>query len=827
MNIKIGLLLATLLMCFKISAQPLSITEWIEVFRIKGVNVFYSSDYLTQNQLTQIIDLDEESIDDFNTSIKSIGLNLVKVDDSIYVIKPTETETKVSTGLIVKVRDANNKKSIKKIKAKTSNGTIKAFNDGFITFYDIDATTQSIIISSSGYYPKKVDLDLNKGSYQSLSVELEDKPISIDKIIVTASRINLASQDSGKNSILREDIENSVSMNNDPLRSVSNLAGNTSTGLSGKYRTRGGHENESLILFDNYILRNPYHYNHFFSLYSTINQSVVDGIDFYSGVFPVEFGGRLSSVLTANSGNNINKPTNEFGVDFINAYYTYRHSNSDYSRQLLASFRTGLSFVEEKIVDEGYLEPKIYDTYLKYSQDINEYWHASQHLLFSKDEIQFDVRPSSDSSDTSNEVIESADSKHQDINLWMQWNYEDEDTNRNILLYYNDSSKSREGTLVNSHSDSSLEEETFGSFFGAKYSQSKNITENFNLSFGVDIFHEQTNIESHRNIRHFGELIEQLELDREYTRDFHFKNQGSAIASFVNTRYKLNSKLVFDLGFHFEQKKWIQDNVKSPRFNLSYFYNDSTTLRFGIGRHQQSQYIDEVYLEDEAIEYHNLTSADIAVIEYNKIFDNDVNLRIEVYKKEYSETQPYFENLFNELHILPDLYFDRVEIQPDDSYATGAEFTLRGRFNDVQWLVNYTFSDVEDETDDEYHSRSWDQHHAVKFGLNMPIKSWFLSLSGNYHSGWPRTSILLTDLGYEVGSRNEDAFKGHLEIDAKISRDFKIYNGIARLTFQVNNLSNSFNTCCIDYSLENGTLNEDKKEWLPFTPITSFSYSWD
>lgn len=822
MKLKRWLLLIFLFVSFSSSAKLQPLSKWVDSFKETGVNVFYSSDYISQDLLKTNLDLVNKDVSSFNKALNNLGLTLSKVDAFIYVIKPLEKIVKPKTGLIVQVRDASKQNKLKKIKAQIPGMEIQQFTDGYITFYDIDAQTQSIIISSVGYFPKKVDLQLQQGDYQSLTVDLSKKPISLDNIVVTASRYNLANPNTSQTTILREDIEHSVSLNNDPLRSVADLAGNSTTGLSGRYRTRGGHENESLILFDNYVLRNPYHFNHFFSLYSTINQSVVDGLDFYSGIFPVQYGGRLSSVMSAQSGDNANKPRHEIGADFVSAYYTYRQHNKDYSRQSLISLRTSLNIVDEKIVNEGYLDPEVHDLYLKFSQDINSQWQSSQHILYANDDINFEVLDKENPND-----VEKADSKHRDLNMWAQWNYQGDNSRRTFQLYYNSSSKTRFGLLQNIHSDANLYETTDSSYFGLKIDQRSNINEDLSLGFGIDAFREETQISSSRNIRHFASFVEQLGLGKDISRHFDFNNKGSAINTFINTRYRILEKLVVDVGYHFEHKAWIEHDVKSPRLNVSYFYDENTVLRFALGRHQQSQYIDEIYLEDEKPEYHDLTSADMVVLEFNKTFANDLNLRIELYKKEYSQTQPYFENIFNELHIVPDLYFDRVEIQPDDSYATGAEFTLKGRTGDIQWLANYSFSDVEDEFGDEYHSRSWDQHHAIKFSIHMPIKTWYLNVSSNYHSGWPRTAIVLTDSGYQIGNRNEESYISHVELDVKISKDFKLYNGLARLSFQVNNLTNNFNACCIDYSLENGELNQDEFQWLPFTPNVSFIYQWD
>ena len=331
MNRKLWLLPILLVLCLNSFAKSQNLSQWIDDFKKTGINIFYSSDYVTSDNLKTTLETSEPSIAALNQALATKGFELVEVEKNrIYVIKPqAQQKTSLKTGLIVEVRDAEQQKKINQVKAKLTGGELQLFTDGFVTFYDIDTRTNSIIISSAGYFPKKVNLKLNQGDYQALQVDLTRKPVSLDKIIVTASLFNLTNPNASQHAILREDIENSVSLNNDPLRSVSDLAGNSTTGLSGRYRTRGGHENESLILFDNYVLRNPYHFNHFFSLYSTINESVVDNLDFYTGIFPVQYGGRLSSVLSAQSGDNVNKSKHEVGADFVSAYYTYRNHNQD------------------------------------------------------------------------------------------------------------------------------------------------------------------------------------------------------------------------------------------------------------------------------------------------------------------------------------------------------------------------------------------------------------------------------------------------------------------------------------------------------------------
>ena len=134
--------------------------------------------------------------------------------------------------------------------------------------------------------------------------------------------------------------------------------------LAARQKPEVCNDNESLIILDGHVLRNPYHFKNFFSLFSTINLSIVETLDFYSGVFPIQYGGKLSSVVNINSNDNIGQQTHEIGANILNSYYTYRHSNNDFSRQYLFSIRTGGQLINENLIESTIL-PEYDDAYIK------------------------------------------------------------------------------------------------------------------------------------------------------------------------------------------------------------------------------------------------------------------------------------------------------------------------------------------------------------------------------------------------------------------------------------------------------------------------------
>ncbi len=85
----------------------------------------------------------------------------------------------------------------------------------------------------------------------------------------------------------------------DVLKAVLTLPGVKSVGeASSGFNVRGGSADQNLILFNGGTIYNP---SHLFGIFSAFNTDIVDGIELYKSSIPVEYGGRISSVLDISS----------------------------------------------------------------------------------------------------------------------------------------------------------------------------------------------------------------------------------------------------------------------------------------------------------------------------------------------------------------------------------------------------------------------------------------------------------------------------------------------------------------------------------------------
>ena len=85
----------------------------------------------------------------------------------------------------------------------------------------------------------------------------------------------------------------------DVFRTLQLLPGVVSrSDFSSQLYVRGGSPDQNLVLLDGVAVYNPFH---LLGLFSTFNTDAIKEVEFMTGGFPAEYGGRLSSVLSRKS----------------------------------------------------------------------------------------------------------------------------------------------------------------------------------------------------------------------------------------------------------------------------------------------------------------------------------------------------------------------------------------------------------------------------------------------------------------------------------------------------------------------------------------------
>ena len=142
------------------------------------------------------------------------------------------------------------------------------------------------------------ELMVNILSDGSLNVDLPERVTYIKEAVISASSMeNHRRTQMGIESVSMTTMNKIPSAfgEGDILRAVLTLPGVKSVGeASGGFNVRGGSADENLILFNENTIYNP---SHLFGIFSAFNPDVVENVDMYKSSMPVEYGGRLSSVM--------------------------------------------------------------------------------------------------------------------------------------------------------------------------------------------------------------------------------------------------------------------------------------------------------------------------------------------------------------------------------------------------------------------------------------------------------------------------------------------------------------------------------------------------
>jgi len=168
---------------------------------------------------------------------------------------------------------------------------------GYYVLSGLAAGEYEICFRYLGYKTAIVKQRLNVDSDIAVDVELEEQPLQLAEMVITAN------QDQRENEIRPSQITvQTIELRRIPqvaeadlFRSMQMLPGvATLSDFSAGLYIRGGSPDQNLILLDQIDVYNP---NHLFGFFSTFNTDAVKSVELLKGGFPANYGGRLSSVL--------------------------------------------------------------------------------------------------------------------------------------------------------------------------------------------------------------------------------------------------------------------------------------------------------------------------------------------------------------------------------------------------------------------------------------------------------------------------------------------------------------------------------------------------
>lgn len=181
----------------------------------------------------------------------------------------------------------------------TPSGT--AANDAGFFLIDVPPGRYSLRVSAVGYSPK--DSAISIGALQTFELNIALAPVAIqtEEVVVDAHlRLETTVDRPSVHFLERSELTAvPVASQPDVLQSLGILPGVVSTSdVSSKFYVRGGAHDQNLVLLDGIKIFNPFHA---LGLYSVFDPDIVRHVRIHTGAFGVEYGGRLSSVISIQS----------------------------------------------------------------------------------------------------------------------------------------------------------------------------------------------------------------------------------------------------------------------------------------------------------------------------------------------------------------------------------------------------------------------------------------------------------------------------------------------------------------------------------------------
>jgi len=662
------------------------------------------------------------------------------------------------------------------------------------------------------------------------SETVADVALALPEIVVTSSLHRLAYTQSGTQTYLDRELATRIpAAAEEAVRITSRLPGTASGGVSSRNHIRGGEVNEVLFLLDGLRLYEPFHLKDFQSVASIVNSRAIDGIDFFSGAYPAQYGDRMSGVMNMSLRTPQKKTETELALSFFNtSVLSLGTFGGDEEGDWLVTARRGNLDLIADIINPDVGSPDYQDYLVHTGWAFNPRARLSANILVSNDKL------------TLNDVDrgESASANYKNRVIWLKWDADWNERLRSTTILSSSSiSDRRTGTLdlpdiVNGSLDDSREFDSIGLKQDWVYASQST----WMVSFGIAGKHQDAIYEfaSTKAVAEpFDTILDNRPLE---IRAIAAAPEGAQYAAYVEYRWQPRPSLTIDAGLRWDHQSYTtaeNDEQSSPRLSLLYRFDSGTEFRLAWGQFSQAQEINELQASDGIDTFFPAQRAEHVVANLQRRFYKDLHVDISYYRKSFRAVRPRFENAFDVLTLLPEIQFDRYRIDPMSAEAHGAELRVSQGDSSQQyfWWLGYGWSEVRDETAQGKVMRSWDQTHAVKAGISWRLGKWDFSGAGEVHTGWPKTELIAVEVPNPDGTHslevtttppNSGRYSIFHTLDVRISRDFTLRHGDLTVFLEVSNLYDRDNQCCTEYSIATNTLGPEliarEAHWLPLVP---------
>ncbi len=632
------------------------------------------------------------------------------------------------------------------------------------------------------------------------------------EVAIYASRYSSDSPLTSMAQLERTDVESLAGLNEDVLRVTRSLPGTATTPLSAKTHVRGGRDDEMLVRFDGIPQLAPFHFKDYGAILGSIEPTTIDTLDFFSGIFPVRHGDRLSAVMDIRPRKVEDGSHHEVGLSLLAAHAMSVGETRlrDSPTRWLISGRSSSAGWVARAADIDNIEIEFSDLLIRGEHVIDD-WTLVAGVSILQDELDY-------LDDESSQKRDQSSAGYRDGTLWLKAKRESDAGHQLMMAAAKfDSEADRRGESYGeaiSTGRATEDRQTQGYYFDVAWQKAGS------WSLGAEMLELSSRYDHRISARFDPALAATFDRAANLDRQTLVDTKSRSISAYASKLFAFSSRWRADIGIRADHRNQPHNAIDwSPRMAIEYELADGRYLRASAGRTSQGQRADELQVADGETNFHPVQKADQWVLGYEQLLADRGAWRIEAYRKQIHDPAPRYENLLNPVSLIPEMEIDRRRVAPDGALAYGVEAAARFIFDDY-WssFANYTWSEVEDDFGATDVPRNWNQQHALLIGLLWRSGPWSVSGQGSWRTGWSRTEFEAGDSGTlrpVIGERNRARWPTQWNLDVRATWRKPLKVGSIEVALDVNNLTNRSNPCCTDLKLTSAGLEARTRSWLP------------
>jgi outer membrane receptor protein involved in Fe transport len=805
------------------------VVEVIEEYRVAGAPFAYSTNLVREDLIVTEEPEPGDPVPVVRQILRPHGLT-IEERAGVFLVVRFDREGLESGSVLLVITSKDNDEPLAEaaisVAPRLSNA--QRIKPGIIEYPGVSPGRYQFSVEAAGFQAVRRVIDVWPGETKVVSVDMELKKPEIETISVSASRYEILRDIAASQFLLdQRTIQTMPDLGEDPVRVVQRLPGAAASGASAKTHFRGGDQGEIGIMLNGVWLFDPYHIRDYQSVFSSIDSRAIEGVEVYTGGFPVRFGNRMSGLVLMESLEALEPRHTEVGLSVFNTSVLTAGNETD-RRWLFSARRGNLDLV----IDPEFGQPSYHDVFAEFAYDISPDTTLSINSLFADDRVE--VILESDPAE-----LERVKSRTRNAQVWARLdNRWSDELSSSIVISAISFENRRRGSLNDEEKIvASVDDHRDIRQVGFRQDFLLNKASRHLLQWGLQVAYSDANYLYRNDAEYFGLSALFEDQEESTSTDLSATPQGAGYSLYFADRWKPTAKTIIEWGLRWDDQTYTDsssDAQLSPRFSVLRSASDNTELRFSWGRYHQSQQINELQIEDGITDFWPAQRADHLIAGVRRLFRGRYSLRVELFQKDMRHVTPRFENLYDPLGLIPEVMPDRVRLDPSSARSRGLEISIDRSEGPLTWWASYVLSKATDRIGGRDELRSWDQRHAFQGGLSWSNSKWDVSLAASVHSGWPLTELSLVEDGVDEegeteyaavpGPRNVGRHPTFASIDFRLGRKWKLNRGSFLAFLEISNLGNRKNQCCLDWDFE-----EDKETgeevfergvdyWLPLMP---------